>query len=61
MDRLLKEIYELGRKAHDGDETALVMLIDKKRKLIKKVSYGDEDCYQYVIELLIKGVKRYKF
>lgn len=61
MDKLLKEIYELGRKANYGDETSLVMLIDKKRKLIEKQSYGDEDCYQYIIELLIKGIKKYKF
>lgn len=61
MNEKLKELYILGKKAQLGDEVSLILLIDKKRKIIRKVSYGDEDCYQYIIERLIKGIKKYKF
>jgi len=54
-------LYELGKKAQAGDEIALIKIIDIKRKMILKYSYGDEDRYQYIIEKLIRGIKNYKF
>ena len=59
MDK--KELYELGKKAKNGDEIALIKIIDNKRNMIKKYSFGDEDRYQYIIERLIIGIKNYKF
>ena len=53
--------YLLGLKAKAGDEFALIRTIEKKRALIKKMSYGDEDREQFIIEKLIKGIKNYKF
>lgn len=59
MDK--ETLYELGKKAKNGDEIALIKIIDNKRNLIKKYSFGDEDRYQYIIERLIIGIKNYKF
>ncbi len=59
MDK--ESLYELGIKAQDGDEISLIKIIELKRNLIKKYSFGDEDCYQYIIEKLLKGIKNYKF
>lgn len=56
-----ESLYELGLKAQKGDELALIKIIDRKRKMIKKYSFGDEDRYQYIIERLIIGIKKYKF
>lgn len=56
-----ESMYQLGKKAQLGDEMALIKIIDRKRKLIEKYSYGAEDCYQYIIEKLLKGIKNYKF
>ncbi len=56
-----REIYELGKKAQDGDEISLVKLIEIKRNLINKASKNDDDCFQYIIEKLIKAIKRYNF
>lgn len=56
-----ESLYELGIKAQKGDELALIKIIDRKRKMIKKYSFGDEDRYQYIIERLIIGIKKYKF
>ena len=56
-----ESMYQLGKKAQLGDEMALIKIIDRKRKLIEKYSYGDEDCYQYIIDKLLKGIKNYKF
>ncbi len=53
--------YFLGVKAKAGDELALIKIIERKRNLIKKMSYGDEDRYQFIVEKLIKGIKKYKF
>lgn len=57
----MENIYELGKKAKVGDDIALIKIIERKRKLIEKVSYGDEDRRQYILELLISGIKNYKF
>ena len=55
------EIYKLGKRAKDGDEKAMLEIIELKSRLIKEVSCGDEDCYQTIILKLIKGIKNYKF
>lgn len=55
------DIYELGKKAKNGDDQAMLEIINYKKWIIKKYSYGDEDCYQTIILKLIKGIKRYKF
>lgn len=57
----METLYELGKKAQSGDEIALIKIIDKKRNMIKRYSFGDEDRYQYIIEKLIIGIKNYKF
>ena len=59
MDK--ETLYELGKKAKNGDKIALIKIIDNKRNMIKKYSFGDEDRYQYIIERLIIGIKNYKF
>lgn len=56
-----KDLYVLGIKAQAGDEISLIKIIEEKRNLIKKYSFGDEDRYQYIMERLIKGIKNYKF
>lgn len=56
-----ESLYVLGIKAQTGDEISLIKIIERKRDLIKKYSFGDEDRYQYIIEKLIKGIKNYKF
>lgn len=56
-----ESLYSLGVKAQKGDELSLIKIIDRKRKIIEKYSYGDEDQYQYIIERLIIGIKNYKF
>lgn len=56
-----KSIYELGILAKDGNELAMLEIINRKRKLLKKFSFGDEDRYQYLILKLIEGIKKYKF
>lgn len=35
-------LYKLGIKAQNGDEVALIKIIDSKMSMIKKYSYGDE-------------------
>lgn len=56
-----KSLYELGIQAKDGDDMALLEIIERKKKMIKKYSYGDEDRYQYIILKLIERIKNYKF
>ena len=56
-----KNIYELGILAQKGDEMAMLEIIDRKKLLLKKYSFGDEDRYQYLILKLIEGIKNYKF
>lgn len=56
-----ESLYSLGIKAQNGDEISLIKIIERKRKMIKKYSFGNEDRYQYIIEKLIKGIKNYKF
>lgn len=56
-----KTIYELGILAQKGDEMAMLGIIERKKKMLKKYSFGDEDRYQYIILKLIEGIKNYKF
>ena len=56
-----KNIYELGILAQKGDEMAMLEIIDRKKHLLKKYSFGDEDRYQYLILKIIEGIKNYKF
>ena len=56
-----ESLYELGIKAQMGDEISLIRIINRKKKLIEKYSFEDEDWYQYIIERLICGIKNYKF
>ncbi len=56
-----KSLYELGKLAQEGNEMAMLEIIDIKKKMIKKYSFGDEDRYQFIILKLIEGIKNYKF
>ena len=56
-----KTIYKLGILAQKGDEMAMLEIIERKKKMLKKYSFGDEDRYQYIILKLIEGIKNYKF
>ena len=56
-----KTIYELGILAQKGDEMAMLEIIERKKKMLKKYSFGDEDRYQYIILKLIEGIENYKF
>ncbi|MBQ3413875.1 MAG: helix-turn-helix domain-containing protein [Clostridia bacterium] len=56
-----KTIYELGVLAQNGNEMAMLEIIERKKNMIKKYSYGDEDRYQYIILRLIAGIKNYTF
>ena len=56
-----KSLYELGKMAQDGNEMAMIEIIERKKIIIKKYSFGDGDRYQFIILKLIEGIKRYKF
>ena len=56
-----KSLYELGVLAKNGDEMAMLEIIERKKKMLKKYSFGDEDRYQYMILKLIEGIKNYDF
>lgn len=56
-----KSLYELGILAKEGDELALLEIINRKKKLLKKFSFGNEDRYQYLILRLIESIKNYDF
>lgn len=56
-----KSLYELGVLAKNGDEMAMLEVIERKKKMLKKYSFGDEDRYQYMILKLIEGIKNYDF
>lgn len=56
-----ESLYELGKKAQAGDEISLIKIINRKRKMIERYSYGNEDRYQYIVERLIVAIKNYKF
>lgn len=56
-----KSLYELGILAQKGNEMAMLEIIERKKKMLKKYSFGDEDRYQFMILKLIEGIKNYKF
>ena len=56
-----KSLYELGRLEQKGDDMAILEIIDRKKKMLKRYSFGDEDRYQFIILKLIEGIKNYKF
>ncbi len=56
-----KNLLEIGKLAKEGDEFAFLEIIERKKLLIKKVSYNDEDIYQYIILKLLEGIKRFDF
>ena len=56
-----KSLYELGKLAQNGNEMAILEIIERKKRLIKRYSFGDEDRYQFIILKLIEVIKRYKF
>lgn len=56
-----KSLYELGILAQKGDEMAMLEIFNRKKKMLKKYSFGDEDRYQFIILKLIEGIKNYKF
>lgn len=55
------KLYELGIRAQNGDEDAMIDIIKFKRGMMRRYSKGDEDCYQTIILKLIKGIKNYNF
>ncbi len=56
-----KSLYELGKLAQKGNDIAILEIIERKRKMIKRYSFEDEDRYQFIILKLIEGIKNYKF
>lgn len=56
-----KSLYELGALAQNGDDMAMMEIISRKKSMIKRYSYGDEDTYQYIVLKLIEGIKNYNF
>ena len=56
-----ESLYFLGVKAKAGEELALMKIINRKRNLINYYSRGDEDREQYILEILIRGIKNYNF
>ena len=39
----------------------MLEIINRKKKFIKRLSYGNEDRYQYIILKLIEAIKNYDF
>lgn len=56
-----KSLYELGKLAQQGNELAMLEIIDRKKKMLKWYSSSDEDLYQFLIIRLLEGIKNFKF
>ena len=56
-----KTLYELGVLAQKGDNLALLEIIERKKNVIKRNSFGDEDLYQFIVLRIIEGIKNYNF
>lgn len=56
-----KELYELGILAQNGNDLAMLEIIERKKNILKKYSYDDEDLYQLLVLKIIEGTKKYKF
>mgnify|MGYP001623903899 CR=1 FL=1 len=54
-------LYELGKAAQNGNDMAMLEIIERKKQMLKRYSFGDEDRYQFIILKLIEGIKNYKF
>lgn len=54
-------LYELGKLAQKGDEFAMLEIIERKKNVIKRYSFGDEDLYQFIIMKLIVAIKNFNF
>ena len=54
-------LYELGKLAQKGDEFAMLEIIERKKNVIKRYSFGDEDLYQFIIMKLIIAIKNFNF
>ena len=49
-----KTLYELGVLAQKGDNLALLEIIERKKNVIKRNSFGDEDLYQFIVLRIIE-------
>ena len=56
-----KTLYELGKLAQQGNEMAMMEIIERKKKMLKRYSFGNEDTYQFIVLKMIEGIKNYKF
>lgn len=56
-----KELYELGILAQNGNDLTMLEIIERKKNILKKYSYDDEDLYQLLVLKIIEGTKKYKF
>ncbi len=56
-----KSLYELGKLAQKGNEMAMMEIIERKKNMLKKYSFGDEDRYQFLVLKLIEGIRNFKF
>ena len=56
-----KTLYELGVLAQKGNNLALLEIIERKKNVIKRNSFGDEDLYQFIVIRIIEGIKNYNF
>lgn len=56
-----KTLYDLGILAQKGDKLALLEIIERKKQVIKRNSYGNEDLYQFILLKIMEGIKNYNF
>ena len=56
-----KRLYELGVLAQQGNKEAMLEIINRKKAILKKYSYGDEDTYQQLVLVLIECVNKFEF
>jgi len=49
----MENIYELGKRAKAGDDVALLEIVERKKPLLEKMSFGDADRYHFILEKVI--------
>jgi hypothetical protein len=54
-----RDIKVMVDKAQAGDNEAILKIIEIFEPLIKAKSNGDEDCKQYIMEQIIRAIKRF--
>ena len=54
-------LCELGKLAQNGNEFAMLEIIERKKKMIKRYSYDDEDLYQFIVMKLVAAIKNFNF